>query len=566
MSIPSIPGFSRPPAGESLADEWPRPPGGYPDALWPTEVLRRITPQPLEWVTLVEHFYSPDEHGGNGSMLIRSEHVDEAFARDAWIGRDLGDVWAEDGGGFHDGLTDRDRGIDVEFLCRVRSHHELRVPSVEIAHPFLWCWDAFERNGDWYYLNRAGRDCPLVRSQVSSDSWRVGFRALELRHYLSARDRVCLVQFDHVPKMDAEPFDRFDAEHRSTWASASWHCIGDEHHVGGNDVFSRLLGKYVIGPLKGAATPRWEERDEELDYPEFQYDVDPSSGSPLKHTCDPHALGTYFDEDNSRTHFLTPVYFRREVLGRYVAEPTRYTVTSTRLSCLDLWSLDISSNTAGLVEVYLGDLGESLPPDEWLHWLGHNVAPSGQMAEDRFRRDFLNQPTASNDPASRLRRARQAAADVTEARFEAPLWRPLSEPERTEFERLHGPTTEEQRSLNAPVLAITKAIVDGIDVALLRKLLDEKDKTIPSLMLLKRFEERCGGDGSSAAILRSLQRLRSAGGVAHMSGSDREDVLDRIGITNMPPAEAFDHICDRVATALEDLSVLVTRYQDTQAD
>src|SRR5207245_1040341 len=111
----------------------------------------------------------------------------------------------------------------------------------------------------------------------------------------------------------------------------------------------------------------------------FQYTVDPSTGEAVRHTCDPDELGTYFDDDNSRLHYLTPVYFDRAVLSRYVNEPTRYHVTSTRISCLDLWGVAISTNTAGLIEVYLGDLGRDLPPEEWPYWIAHNVAPAGTM-------------------------------------------------------------------------------------------------------------------------------------------------------------------------------------------
>ena len=82
-------------------------------------------------------------------------------------------------------------------------------------------------------------------------------------------------------------------------------------------------------------------------------------------------LGDY--ADSSRLHSMTPVYFSREVLNRYASEPSRYKVTAGRIWCLDLWGLDIGTNTAGLIEVYLGELG-ALSAGEQTHWLAHNVA------------------------------------------------------------------------------------------------------------------------------------------------------------------------------------------------
>jgi hypothetical protein len=562
MSVPQIPGYTVPPSRRTLASEWARPEGDFPDTLWPTPVLEAITPDPTGWLTVVEHFFEDDWYGGFGCVLVGSDDVDAALEHDTWLGGDLGEFGVYSDGRFDDGLGGTDRGVKVGFFCQVRRHHGLRLPTVDVALPFLWYWDAIPTDAGWYFLNRAGRDQPLIRTHVESDRWRVEVRVLELRHFLAETGRAALVQFDHVELDSAEEFERVDADHASEWARATWHCLPEP--VADERSFSRLLGQYVIGPVRSRG-PRWHERREDREYPEFQYGVDPQSGAPLRHTCDPDQLGTYFDRDQSRLHYLTPVYFDRAVLSRYVDEPTRYDVTSTRLSCLGLWGVAISRNTAGLVEVYLGDVGRDVPSDEWPHWLGHNVAPEGRMAEDRFRRDILNQPWPSVDLPRRVRQGRAAVAAATEAALGSPAWRTLKQPESIEFERLHGPTSNEPRSLNNPVLTLTKALVDAIDSKPLRMFLDETNKQVPSLELLDRVETDIGGDGAATSALRDLQRLRSAGGIAHLSGSGRSSAVDRIGITDMTPPRAFDHICTRTAEALEQLAQLF-RSHATRAE
>lgn len=553
MSIPRIPGYTVPPSRRTLASEWDRPDGEFPEALWPKGVLEGISSDSTGWVTVSEHFFEDDRHGGFACVLISMDNVEAALEHDTWLGSNLGDFGVFSDGSFEDGLAEMDRGVEVEFFCQVRGHHGLRLPTVDVALPFLWYWDAIPTNDGWYHLNRAGRDQPLIRTNIEVDRWRVEVRAFELRHFLAETGRAALVQFDHVELQGTEPFERVDSDHASDWVRASWHCLADR--AIDERSFSRLMGQYVIGPLRSRG-PRWAERREERKYPEFQYAVDPNTGAALRHTCDPDQLGTYFDKDQSRPHYLTPVSFDRAVLGRYVDEPTRYNVTATRLSCLDLWGLAISTNTAGQIEVYLGDLGRDLPSDEWPHWLGHNVAPEGHMAEDRFRRDILNQPWPSIDLPRRLRQARQTVAAAAEELLGSPVWRRLQEPEATEFERLHGPTSNEPRSLNNPVLTLTKALVDAIDPKPLRTFLGETNRQIGSLALLERVENQLGGDGRATSMLRDLQHLRSAGGIAHLSGSGRDSAIDRIGITAMTPPQAFDHICTRTAKALERLTRL----------
>jgi hypothetical protein len=79
-----------------------------------------------------------------------------------------------------------------------------------------------------------------------------------------------------------------------------------------------------------------EERRTEVEYPEFIHGVDATTGKPLRHSCDPDKLGSYFDEDNSRLHYLTPVNIKREVLIPYAQEPNRYRLKRSRLECLSI--------------------------------------------------------------------------------------------------------------------------------------------------------------------------------------------------------------------------------------
>ena len=364
-----------------FASIWRPPDGDYPKELWPEPCLQEIEPNPIGWLTVVEHYFDDEKHGGKAAVLIDESEVMSALSAGSWIGQDLGrsGIWTGSGGSrwFDDGLSSEDRGVRVEFFGQVREQHDLRNPVVEISYPFLWYWEAIEREGGWYYLNRAGRDQPLIQVDIHKDHWKIQVRALELRRYLADIERVLLVQVDHVTKLQSAAFEAIGDEFESAWASFTWDCnLGGR--FGRKENHSRLLGKHVIKGSMDSCSPRWERDKDSLQYPEFQYGIESSTGEPLTHTCDPNQLGTYFDRDATRIHYLTPVYFTPDVLTRYLDDPERYSLRSSHLSCLDIWSVSISTNTAELVEVYLGDIGQYIPADEWPHWKAHNVPPEGK--------------------------------------------------------------------------------------------------------------------------------------------------------------------------------------------
>ena len=321
--------------------------------------------------------------------------------------------------------------------------------------------------------------------------------------------------------------------------------------------FSRLLGRYLIRGVRNSRVPRFEEWDQVHEYPEFIYGTDRESGQPLSHTCDPEQLGSYFDKDDTRLHYLTPVYFKREVLQPYAAEPGKYALSATRLSCLGLWGVDISFNSVGLVEVYLGDLGCKLPAAEWGHWKSYNVPPRGKMDEGRFRRDFLNQPANSKDPVGDLQRARTRAAGVSEALLGSPVWKPLPADAQAEFESLVGPLSDAPAALGQALLVLTKTLVDGIDPAPLKKFLVSYEKDERSLSLLGRFSEALGGHPELITVFRKLQGFRSAGGVAHLAGSGRAKAAADLGVTGLTAWDAFESVATRLTTSLTALTELM---------
>ena len=75
--------------------------------------------------------------------------------------------------------------------------------------------------------------------------------------------------------------------------------------------FSSLLGKKLIGGLKDFRPKSWGNR-KEGEHIDFIIDVD-EQGKEVCCTCDPSRVSYH-----TRPNYLTPVFFRREVLTKYL--------------------------------------------------------------------------------------------------------------------------------------------------------------------------------------------------------------------------------------------------------
>ena len=137
-------------------------------------------------------------------------------------------------------------------------------------------------------------------------------------------------------------------------------------------------------------------------YEEFTIGID-GLGAPTYYTSDPDQLANYFGANPEAPNFLTPVYFRREVLAKYYVNPERFSVEDGYLRCGGLWGLRMDNNHRDFVVVFLGDLGQALTHSEQLYWKSFNVVPEGGVSNVTFRRSFLGQFANSERPDLRFK-------------------------------------------------------------------------------------------------------------------------------------------------------------------
>lgn len=548
MTVPNIEGFTS--RRRSLADEWLAPISFAHSSLVPLDVMVGIERHPTGWVTVEQLVRQGSDSDGVGCVLISMSAREAVLEDESWSGTSLGDFSIVNDDDVELGLSESLGGGTAEFFCQVQMNHRLRPPTVEVSLPFLWYWDAIRDGNDWFYVDRAGREHPLVRTVVDGEDFAVEVRALELRRYLGQRGLLAVIQHDHARWADVSRFELVQYEYESDWCKFSWHASA-ERHFPGPKAFSRLLGKSLLFGIQGRPVPAWLDYGNS-DFPSFIIDVSDETGEPITFTCDPDKVSNYFGKNPKAPHYLTPVHFDARVLDRYLDDPERYSVSTTRLSALDMWSVSIGRTSTGDVDVYLGDLGRDIPWQELGHWRAHNIPPRGRMDEDRFRRDFLGQFAGDEEPLDSLRAAYTAVNRQFQSRFGWPLFQSLDAADALSFQRLHPPVLKDNRALVQPVLVLTKTLVDSINAKAIKAELKVQDER--SIGLLEALLTSVGGNPAVARPLRNLYRLRSGGGIAHVAGESKKKLFESLGIAGLTPDDAVNKLAAELASCLREIA------------
>ncbi len=255
-----------------------------------------------------------------------------------------------------------------------------------------------------------------------------------------------------------------------------------------------------------------------MKFEKFIIKVD-TSGKKIEYTCNESKLANRFGAKPKAPCFLTPVFFKKEVLDKYYNKPSKYSVSDGYLSSGTLWGINIDNNADGCIMVYLGDLGR-LPYDEQQHWKLHNIT-AGSISQTSFKRDFQAEFCSPTEPVLYFKERLEIFNGKWKKKFGWDLFKPLSKEDEHHLKTLRVPD-KEQKEFDEVVLSLNKLIIDSLNVTEIKKdiSLDENEK---SISILQKYLEQKHKFSSPDMIgfLRNLQGLRSTGS-AHQKGSDYE--------------------------------------------
>ncbi|MBV8736237.1 MAG: hypothetical protein JO007_03080 [Alphaproteobacteria bacterium] len=284
-------------------------------------------------------------------------------------------------------------------------------------------------------------------------------------------------------------------------------------------------------------------------------DLSSYKGQDIVHTADEKELADYFGKNPGAPHYLTPVWFTREVLRKYYDHPDKYTVEDAYLRCGSLWGLRMDNDLPDHVVVYLGDLGH-LAFQEQLYWKSFNIRPaSDRTSETHYRRSFLAEFADPTAPDLVLKQKLIDLQEAWEQRFGWQLFRPLQNDDAHVLKQLRIPLTESMGEFEHQTLLLTKLIVDSLNDA---RLAQELEGVLPdekSIGKLERFFETKGYSPKQRDIklLRLLQGVRSTA-AAHRKGEQFRKVSRELQLDDRPVSEVFRELLAQVNTMLTDIN------------
>lgn len=507
------------------------------------------------WQTLYLSADASDGHIGIWCALLDEEAAARAIEHDGW------DLLIGDGTpGFSQGWADGQEvttyhrfgsSDGVRPLVIYRSFHGAFPKYVELDQEFRLYHDLAEDEGRGLLLDfdRSGHEIEVVRIEPN----RIEAQLKYLRRF-QAGTRFHLAifvdssRYSHVPLSDitAQEQRRSHVEDGLRWLRVVADCDFKEPYA----TFSRVLGKLILPPPPFESAGIWPFEQDDDKPVDFIIGVD-SEGRAVEHSSDPDTLGNYFGANPGAPHYLTPVFFRRAVLGKYFAERERYTIGDGRLTCLGLWTCRIDNDLENHVAVFLGDLGRDLPYEERLHWRQFNVPPAGGISETNFRRSFLAQFTDSKAVDLTFRREYAEVARDWEKAQGWPLFMPLSPGDAHLLDTIRVPVTNSQAELDEQVAHLTKLLIDSLnekEIAARAGEIPEETKGIGKLTLFMEvtgFPER----ESIIQLLRDLQTLRSTGS-AHRKGSAYEKIIAKLGVDMARKPDTVHRLLEEATAAL----------------
>lgn len=355
--------------------------------------------------------------------------------------------------------------------------------------------------------------------------------------YAAYKQMVVILNFDIMMKFDNRiPECNLDKlpEYKNKnifyeiWWGNYYDCIGGSYSV--------LMGKKLI-------YPNLVEKKEE--FIEFIIGLD-ENGNEKTFTCNPDKLANYFGKNPNAPHYLTPIFFKKEVLQKYANKPELYSIEDGRLKCKYLWgvAMDNHHKDKDLVSIYLGDIGRDLPESERTYWRSFNCVSDCGISEVSFKRDFLAECTDSDMIEHKFGKQYNKTNKAWLKKFGWSLFLPLAKEDEYNFSALVASTIiGNQAEFDNLVLSLVKVLIDSLNEKQIKGIICSNENITGSISLLEKWLKynSCKDYEKHIQFLRNLQNLRSSG-TGHRKGKNYDKIATYFGIEDNNFKDVFESI------------------------
>jgi hypothetical protein len=511
-----------------------------------------------DWIS-VARFHDPDKNIQlfSFSALIENSSIQRALETYEWgfdqnIGQPSIISYGRNGDEYHydDGSTDHRDGIS--YFPLVYSRYPLqKAPRFQIIEEYELYHDAIWEGDELQCIDDDGKVQVIARQRRAEGLRGIDVERHHLRDFLTAKRRSLIRVHELIRWFDSQAFRGKE----QVWITANDDLSTCETLVSyveyrsDRSLLSKCYVKDIVRPYDG---PPRDMRRGEQDHVKFAIGRD-EQGSELMASCDGAILDTA-----DGAPFLTRVYFDIGILGKYYAEPQRFSVNPGRIECHGIWGIPIDIVDNKYVQVWLGDLGR-IPYSEQLYWRSHNVVVDIPLSDHRYQADILGKWPTSKPPdgVTELHDARERANLASKLVMGEPLFRDLHEGDAHIVACLRVPLTDEPREMDEMILGLTKYLVDSINASALELwsgLKISSDGPIKGSIALLYESLRKAGVLETAAKaatdgLQKAQTLRSSA-AAHRRGSSYGKVLAKFGYASLSNRAIVERLIEATKDSL----------------
>ena len=496
-----------------------------------------------QWIKVCGHC---DLNGADAEFycgLVKKDMVLQVFRDCSWdIQKDCSCPGFEGGS---DGYLYRANFLDEGFeaLLHYRDFFGIKSNYVELSQEFVLLnnlrFDA--KNNAYYAMYENGEEEIAVKYE---DSCSLSIKLKFLRKYAAAKQMAILLFFDirtsRTGSLKELGLQKFNEESKS---DNLFYDIWGGEMTGPQVVFSVIMGKKIIYPMPVEECGYWPY-EKQRQYEEFIIGLD-EQGNEITFTSNPNKLANYFGANPQAPHYLTPVFFKREVLQKYIAEPEKYEIRDGHLYCGSLWGMEIDNHHKSCIATYLGDLGRNLPESEQSYWKSYNIVGDEGLSKTSFERDFYCIPSESNMIDHKFQLDYLNLNKEWQKKYQWPLFLNLSQEDQYNFEQIRIPLTDSQPEFDQLVLSLTKVLIDSVNEKAIGKEI-EQQTDLKGIGKLQAWIEKANVEGYSGHIqfLKDLQELRSTG-TAHSKGKGYKKIADKFEIDQKSHIDVYEGILQK---------------------
>lgn len=284
---------------------------------------------------------SKDINGASAAFwaaLMPVENIDEAYRDYSWnsyIGTQCPGFIE-----YGDKITYEANPLNFDSCLNIVQYREfygIKPNYVEISEEFRLLNNLYhDINTNIFYEIEENGECTEVAKIINNDCAYIKLKSL--MKFAAAKQMALLLFFDIRVKISGS-LQKNGLKEFSTTVNEDglfFGLWGGEQRLLETYSYSILMGKRILLP-KPVEECVYEpySRNEENEYPEYIIGID-EYGEPRSYTSNPAKLSNYFGANPGAPHYLTPVFFKKEVLQRYLSRPNIFSVeaglNTTRVS------------------------------------------------------------------------------------------------------------------------------------------------------------------------------------------------------------------------------------------